>query len=204
MNGANVIIKSEKGFSLVEFLAAATILIIMGASMFSVMAEMERNAGYQSEVQAVLGNTRTAMNTVTRYIRGAGNNPLGAVFDGLTIASASSVRLRTDVTGSSLADPNRGDPDGDTNDVDEDVTLRYNAGARTIECVLGDGTVRTIANRITAFNMQYFDASGGVVAAGADVRRVRVTISGSSNLAHLQTQQTFGITEVGDVQLVTR
>lgn len=195
---------SESGFTLVEFLVSSVILVVLGASVFSAIVEMGRTASYQTEVQAVIQNTRIAMNTLERYIKQAGNNPRLATFEGVTIIGPSQVRLRADLTGSAPGHPDQGDPDGDTNDIDEDVTVGYNSTDRTIEMVLPDGSVRGIAGGITAFTMQYFDSTGGATAVGADVRRVRVTISGGSRLAHPQTKKTYAITEVSDVQVSTR
>ena len=89
--------------------------------------------------------------------------------------------------------------------LDEDVILRYNAGARTIEIVIpATGTVRTVAGFITAFNMQYLNQFGAATAVGNDVRSVQVAISGGSRRAHPQTRQTYGITEACTVQLVSK
>jgi len=195
---------AESGFTLIEFLVASLILILVGGYMFSVMAEMERTASYQSEIQAVTANTRIAIEVMQRYIRQAGNNPRGIPMEGLSIVGPSEVRIQADLTGSSLSDPNQGDPDGDVGDLDEDVVLRFNAAQRVIEAVLPDGTVKTVAGHITALSMQYLNQFGADAGAGGDVRRIRITISGGSQMANPQTHQTFGITEVCDVQLISR
>jgi len=204
MNGSQSNIAAEQGFTLAEFLLSTLILLVMSGYMFTVMADMERSAGYQTQIQGVLANTRIAMNTVQRYLKHAGNNPHEIALQGLTIVSPSEARIQADLTGSSTTDPNRGDPDGDINDLDEDVTLRHNAVARTIELVLPDGTVRTVASFINQFSMQYLDQFGGATAVGSDVQRVQVTISGRAATADLRTGQTFGVTNTSDVYLVSR
>jgi len=194
----------KAGFSLVEFLISSTILVVLGASVFSAITDIGRTASYQTEVQTVLQNTRIGMDTLARQIKQAGNNPLAATFEGITIGSATQVQIRSDLTGSAPGHPNQGDPDGDTSDVDENVTFRYDAGARAIEMVLGDGTVNRIASYISAFSMQYFDTTGSVTAVGADVRRIRVVISGATTLANPKTGQRYGITLTEDIDVSTR
>lgn len=194
----------ETGFSLVEFLISSTILVVLGASVFSAITDIGRTASFQTEVQNVLQNTRLAIDTLARRIKQAGNNPLNAAFEGITIGGAQQVQIRSDLTGSAPGQPNKGDPDGDTNDVDENVTFRYNAGDRTIEMVLGDGTVNRIASYISAFSMEYFDTTGSVTTVGANVRRIRVAISGASTLRDPKTGQMYGITLTEDIDVSTR
>jgi Tfp pilus assembly protein PilW len=193
---------TESGFSLVEFLIAAVILVALGATAFSAMAEMQRTASYQTEVQSVNQNLRIAMDTLSRYVKQAGNNPRAAAFEGITITGATQVRLRADVTG--LAGGNLGDSDGDTADLDEDVTIRFNAAQRSIEMVLPNGDTRSIANYVTGFSMQYFDRLGVATGVGADVRRIRITITAGTLVAHPQTHRIYRITEASDVQVATR
>jgi hypothetical protein len=122
----------------------------------------------------------------------ATDNPRNAAFNAVTIGSATQVSLRADITGSSGG--SQGDPDGDILDADEDVTIRYNSTAKSIELVLPDGTSNTLANYISSFSLQYLDAGGTVTAVDNDVRLIRVTISGASTVANPRTHKTYGIT----------
>ncbi len=195
---------SEKGFSMVELLISTLILTIVGGYVFSAMVEMERTSSYETEVNAVLDNSRMAMETVQRYLKHAGNNPLGIALQGITIVSPQEVRIQADLTGSTPPGSNRGDPDGDINDLDEDVTLRYNANARTIEIVPTGQNPRTVASYIANFSMQYLDAAGAATTVGADVASIQVTISASSQIPNPKTRQTYGITEACNLQLISR
>ena len=89
----------EAGFSLVEFLISSTILVVLGASVFSTITDLGRTASYQTEVQNVLQNARIGMDTLARHIKQAGNNPLSAAFEGITIGSSTQVQIRADLTG---------------------------------------------------------------------------------------------------------
>ncbi len=195
----------DSGFSLVEFMMATLVLMVVTASIFSMLGDTQRAASYQTEVQAVLDNTRIAMDTVERVLRQAGNDPRAVGFEGLTIVSATEVHVRSDLTGSAGPSlPDRGDPDGDTADSGEDITIRYNSGNRSVEMVPTGGSAQSIANYISAFNLQYFDAAGGSAVAGSGVRRISITITGASTLPDPKTHQVFSVQLKSDVQLATR
>ncbi len=193
------------GFSLAEFMMATGILLVITASIFSMLGDTQRAASYQTEVQAVLDNTRIGMDTVERALRQAGNDPHATGLDGLTIVSATEAVVRSDLTGSAgPALPDKGDPDGDIADSGENLTIRYNAGTSSIEVSPTGGTAQPVANHISAFAMQYFDAAGGAAATGADVRKVSITITGSSTMLDPKTRQPFSLRLKTDVQLATR
>ncbi len=195
----------EGGFSLVELLITSLILLLLSVSVFNSLADSQSVTGYQAQVQAVLENSRTALDTVERYLRQAGNDPLRRGGAGITITGPTEVTVKSDLTGSAgAADPDKGDPDGDFLDAGEDVTIRYDAAARTVELVPASGRPQTIASYISAFSMQFYDAAGAITSSGANVRRVKVTVSGTSTAANPKTRKTFGITLTSDVQIATR
>jgi hypothetical protein len=180
-------------------------LLSVSSAVFGMLAEIQRNGSYRTEVQAVMDNTRIAMDTVERIMRQAGNDPHNVGFPGVTIVSATEVRICSDLTGSAATSgfPDKGDPDGDTDDSGEDVTIRYNANG-SIELVPNGGPAQPIANYISGFQMEYLDALGAATNVGANVRRIRVTITGATNLADPQTGQAFNMQVASDVQLATR
>ncbi len=187
------------GFGLAEFLISTLIMLVLTAAVFTLMTSMQSSAGYQSEVQSVLTNTRVAMETIERYAFQAGNNPSGAALIPITNTSSTEVRFQSDITGS--AGTGLGDPDGNIDDPDEDVIIRYNSTAKSIELVLPDASVQTIANYISAFSIQYLDASGAATTTAADIRMIRVAISGQSTLSDPRTRKTFGISLASDFRM---
>ncbi len=195
----------ESGFTLVEFLVSSFILLIISAAVFSMLSEIQRTASYQSEVQAVLNNSRIAMQTVERCIRQAGNDPLNSGLAGITIVSPTEVRLQADLTGSANPTyPDKGDPDGDIGDSGEDITIRYHSNNQTLELLHGGRFAQPVANYISAFSMQYFDSVGNTTMVGSAVHKVAVSITASSKLPNPQTHQAFGLQLNSDVQLSTR
>jgi type II secretory pathway component PulJ len=195
---------SESGFTITEFLVSALLLLVVSAPIFGMLAEIQRAAGYQTEVQAVLNNSRIAMQTLERHIRQAGNDPLGCGLTGISVISPTEVRIQSDLTGSAgSASPDKGDPDGDIDDSGENVTIRFNGTARTLEVVPGGGSAQIVASYISGLSMQYYDANGNVVATGGGVRRVSVTISGTSLLPDPQTRQVFGLQWNSNIEVAT-
>jgi type II secretory pathway pseudopilin PulG len=196
--------ESQSGFGLAEFLMSSLILLIAALSVFGVLKDVQNSAGYQTEVQSVLNNTRLAIQTVGRYLRQAGNDPLGSGLSGITIVSATEVRVRSDLTGSAgSGDPDKGDPDGDTFDSGEDLTIRCNSATRSLEIVTESGAVQIVAGYISGISFRFYDSSGGPAATGKDVRRINVTVSGTSVLPDPVTRRSFGVRLSSDFQVAT-
>jgi Tfp pilus assembly protein PilW len=194
----------ESGFTLTEFLIAACVLLVISAAAFRMLIETQRVAGYENEVQAVLDNTRMAMQLVKGYIKQAGNDPLDSGLTALAIVSPTAVQIQSDLTGSAgPGNPNKGDPDGDITDSGENITIRFNDRARRLEIVPSRGSAQIVANYISEFSLQYFDAGGNPASAGEKVYKIKVTISGASLLPDPQTQQVFGIRISSDVRILT-
>ena len=214
--------KQEPGFTMVEFVISAVILLLISAALFTILAETQRSSSYQTEVQAVMDNTRIAMDTVEGYVRQAGNDPCRAAgFVGIGdggVMTATSVRLRSDLTGSArCATPgctcletdstlrDKGDPDGRTDAAGEDVTISYDSATSTVNITpQGAAAVQPIANYISAFTLQYFDQNGIATAVGANVLKIKITMTGTTTLANPQTKKTFGQTVTSDIQIATR
>ncbi len=196
--------QSESGFTLPEFLIAALIFLVVASSVFALLKDVQRSASYQTEVQSVLDNTRLAMQTIGRCLRQAGNDPLKTGVTGITMISPAELRVTADLTGSAgSGNPDKGDPDGDTLDSGENVTLRYNVGTRSMEAVTGSGAVQVIAGSISGLLFQCYNATGTPAAAGEAVHKVKVTISGASLLRDPETGRPFGLELSSDFDIAT-
>jgi type II secretory pathway pseudopilin PulG len=131
----------ETGFTITEFLLSVMILLIITSAVFALLTESQREASYQTEIQSVLNNANIAMQTVERYLRQAGNDPFTSGLSGITIISATELRVQSDIKGScGSSNPHKGDPDGDIEDSDENVLIRFNPRSRSIEVVSGNGS----------------------------------------------------------------
>lgn len=191
----------QAGFSLTEFLIASLILLIVASAVFKLLSELQRTASYQAEVQSVLNNTRIAMQTVERYVRQAGNDPLKSGLSGITIVSASEVRIRSDRTGS--AGGSKGDPDGDIDDSGENITIRHNKNSQSLEVVPHRGPAQIVANHISGLSMKYFNAEGNPANSGNEVRSITVTVSGATMHPDPDTHRPFGIRVSANIRILT-
>ncbi|NWG11912.1 MAG: hypothetical protein HXY20_00065 [Acidobacteria bacterium] len=192
----------ESGFSLVEFLISTLVLLLVATAVFAVLAETQRAASYQTEVQAVMDNSRVALETLERILRQAGNNPQGAALTPITIISPTEVQVQSDLTGS--VPPDRGDPDGQIDDPGENLTIRYNAGNRTIELIPNGGSAMPVANYISAFTIEWFDALGAATVNGAAATRARIRLTATTAVPNPQTRQIFGMQQACDVLIQSR
>jgi type II secretory pathway component PulJ len=196
--------KDVGGFALAEFLISALLFLGLSVVIFGVIADMQRNAGYQSEVQAVLSNSRIALQIIERHLRQAGNDPLGTGVRGITIVSPEEFQVHADLTGSEgLGNPDKGDPDGDTDDSGESVTIRYNSRTRSLEIVTGGGSSQVVAGYIAGLAFEYYDAQGSPTTLSTEVRRVAISLMATSLLPDPQTGQIFGVKLDSTIQLLT-
>jgi len=180
----------DAGFSLLEMLIVLLIFSILTASLFLLLNDFQHESAYRSETQAVLDNIRIAIETLEKYIRQAGNDPHGAGFQGITIISDQAVTIRADLKGSRGAD--KGDPNGDVNGSDENVTLRFNPANQSLEIVSG-GTAQIVCNHIVDIRFRYYDADGNPTMDGNKVRRIGITVSGAADRPNPVTREVFGI-----------
>jgi prepilin-type N-terminal cleavage/methylation domain-containing protein len=195
--------QSQSGFTLTEFLIAATVFLVISSSIFSMLFELQNAGSYQAEVQSVLGNTHNAMLTVERYIRQAGNDPLGIGVTGITIVSAEEIQVRSDITGSAgPANPDKGDPDGDVEDSGESVVIRYNSRTRSLEIVPEGGTAQIVAGFITGLAFQFYDANGNLTSTSRDVRRVGITMSAAGLQPDQRTGKVFGMQIKSEIEII--
>jgi prepilin-type N-terminal cleavage/methylation domain-containing protein len=193
------------GFTLVEFLMAVTLLLIVSLSLFRAVNEIQQSACRQAEVQEILDNMRMAFQAVAQCIRQAGNDPYRTGFEAVSIVGPTAVQIRSDLTGSEApGKPNRGDPDGDTSDFGEDVLIRYNNLKKRIEMVSGKSPARIIADRISGFSLEYLDAEGNPIGNGADVVAIRVKMSGTAAVNPSMTGNRFGLQWVGTVRILSK
>ena len=186
------------GFSLMELLMATAVLGLLAASLFPFLNNLQMETSYGVEKRAVIDNVRVAMETLEKYIRQAGNDPNGAGFQGVTIVSDQAVTIQSDVKGSHGSD--KGDPNGDVNGSDENVTLRFNPNNQALEVVSG-GTAQIVCNRVHEIKFRYYDADGNITTDGSKVRRIAVTITGLADQPDPKTRVVFGIRLEREIRL---
>lgn len=195
--------QSQSGFTLAEFLIVATVSLVISSSIFSMLFELQNAGSNQAEVQSVLGNAHSAMLTVERYIRQAGNDPLGIGVTGITIVSGEEIQVRSDLTGSAgPSNPDKGDPDGDVDDSGESVVIRYNSRTRSLEIVPEGGSAQIVAGFITGLAFQFYDSDGNLTSTSKDVRKVGITMSAAGVQPDQRTGKVFGMQIKSEIEII--
>ena len=194
----------QAGFTLVELMVTALIVLVIGSAVFTLLSEVQNSAQYRAEVQLVLNNARIALQTAERHIREAGNDPFDCGLAGVEIVSTSEVRIRSDRTGSSgTRNPNKGDPDGDIDDSGENITIRHNRAKRSLEIIHDGGPAQIVASNISGFSMRYFNAEGHATTSGHEVHTIALTVAGSASRPHPRTGRVFGVELTTSIRVLT-
>jgi type IV pilus assembly protein PilW len=147
----------EKGFTLVELMAAMVIAVVVMAGIYAAYYTQQKNATAQEQTAEMRQNLRAGLDLMTREIRMAGFDPTHAAGAGIVTPTANSIVFTSDLNG-----------DGDTADTDENITYALS------------GTIlqrngQAVAENIDAVNFVYLDGSGNVTAILSDVRSVQIT-----------------------------
>ena len=125
---------NSPGFTLVELLMAMAISGILMAGIYTAYRSQQRSYIAQEQVAALQQNLRVAFHFIEKEIRTSGCDPTRNSGAGIHTANPSAIRITMDITGGETDGiDNDGDGsideddeakfgDGDTNDVNEDVT----------------------------------------------------------------------------------
>jgi hypothetical protein len=192
----------EQGFGMAEMLIASALLVLIGGAALGLLGQVEQIASSQTDLQSVLQSGLVSLDLLGRILRQSGNDPCNAGIRGLSSAAANETRVCSDVTGSAApGDPDKGDPDGDTDDSYEDVVIRYDQSADTVQLVTVGGGVQTVAENISALALEFFDPSGTPVGPGPDASRARITLTSTSRTVSPRTRRPFSLRISSEVQL---
>ncbi len=178
------------GFTLVELLIAMAIAGIVMAGVYSAYSSQQRSYIVQEQVAAVQQNLRVAMYFMEREIRMAGCDPKGSAGAGIRTASPNSIRITMDITGGQTDGlDNDGDSnideadeanfgDGDTNDVNEDLTysLYTSGGIQKLGRKKPSTNNQPVAENIDALNLVYLDKDENPTITLAEIRSVQITL----------------------------
>ncbi len=151
--------ESNRGFTLVELLAAIFIAAILVAGLYSVFVSQQVAFSAQERIAEMNQNIRAAMDLMTREIRLAGYKKAGATFNGIATAQPSTIRILADL-----------DQNGDTLGTNEDITYSYNAGTMQI---CRNAVDFPIAENITSLTFVYTLADGTTTSTPADLTSIR-------------------------------
>ncbi len=125
--------KTNRGFTLIELLVAMALgLVVLGAILTIFVNQSQTNAA-QQEIAYAQQHVRAAMDLMLREIRNAGFDPTGNGFEVIPLATADSIRIRSDY-----------DEDGIPDDASEDVTYGVNASDQLTRKVGAGNAIRIV------------------------------------------------------------
>jgi prepilin-type N-terminal cleavage/methylation domain-containing protein len=167
----------ERGFGLIEVMISATILLVVSASVFTLLSRNQAVYRTEQDYATAVQNARISLDTIIRYLRQSGNNPHSAAFASLTY-QGDTLTIRSDLTGSQAsANPleSSGDPDSQLTAAYEQITIRYDSDSRQIRFDFGYGE-ETLAENIDMLEFEFFDAAGAATTNMNEVHRVVVQL----------------------------
>lgn len=159
-----------KGFSLVELLVATAVGLVVLASMYGVFTIQNKALSDQEEIVSMKQSVRAGMDMMVREVSLTGYDPAFTnSFIGVTVSN-SQHQIQADLDGNGAIDANS----------EENIIYAYDAANKRITRNIGAGAQPFVEN-VEAFAFEYLDGSGTVTALSADVRQIRITITGRTS-----------------------
>ena len=148
--------RSNDGFTIVEFLVAMVISLIVMSSIYSVYRSQQKSYIAQEQVAVMHQNLRAGMTVMTKDIRTAGYDPTRSLGTGIIQADSDQLQFT------------RVDVDSGTT---ETIAYSYDADTLTLR-----RNNQTVADNIEALDFVYLDSSGVTTASLSDIRSIQVTM----------------------------
>jgi len=108
----------EHGFTLVELFIAMAVGCFVVASMYTIQKSQQESCILQEQVAVVQQNIRASKYMMVRELRMTGFDPTGNAGAAITLADANIISFTADTRGAGFGS----DPDGDTDDPNENIT----------------------------------------------------------------------------------
>jgi type IV pilus assembly protein PilW len=142
----------NQGFTIVELLIAMVVALLALGAIYSTFLNQHKSYVVQEETAVMNQNLRIALFYMQREIRMAGCDPTGNADAKIITANATSINFTEDVRGDFV----ESDPDGDTDDANENIT--YCLKANNLVKNTGGGNQLVVQN-IDAIDFVYLDGS---------------------------------------------
>lgn len=154
--------RSEKGFSLVEFLIGSTITLGAITLSFTLLDQGQSTLTTQRAKTTAQSRARKVLNLMTTDIRATGGKPTtitAGTTPGLISASATSLRIVSDRTGNGTTNV------VGTDDANDDVTYTFNSTNKTLSRFAPNdsaynNTSVVLTNEIQSLTIRYYDETG--------------------------------------------
>ena len=170
-------LQEDGGFTLIELMVSIAIGLVVLASVATTFTSQTRAYSAQEQINQMEQNLRGALDIMSREIKMAGYKPNGGTVTGVVSYSSTGLTIQADLdgdgavlasgTGSSTAY--------------EQIVYAYDSANKKITRQVGDGSVTTLADNISAFSFTYYQSqsSGGAAATSAsNIRQIKIAMTG--------------------------
>ncbi|HBB16703.1 MAG TPA: hypothetical protein DCZ97_06740 [Syntrophus sp. (in: bacteria)] len=173
------------GFSLVELLVATAVGLVVLGAMYGVFTIQNKTFGDQEEILAMQQRIRAGMDMMAREVGMAGYDPCNVNYDsdpsnnfsGVTVNSAQ-LQIKADLDGNVPSSNNCQSPYKGINTAsEENIIYSFDATNKRITRNIGAEGQPFVEN-VEAFAFEYLDKDGNPTPISADVRLIRITITG--------------------------
>ncbi len=175
-----------RGFTLVEMMIAMAVGLVVLGTMYSTFTVQNKTFSDQEEIVAMQQNVRAGMDMMAREIGMAGYDPCRVNsdsdssnnFSGVTVNSTQ-LQIKADLDGNDPISHNCQSPyKGIDLTGEENIVYAFDATNKQITRNIGGGAQPFVEN-VQSFTFEYLKSDGITTAtAPADVRRIRITITG--------------------------
>jgi Tfp pilus assembly protein PilW len=167
---------ASKGFSLLELMIAMTVMMIMLVVLGSVLAGVNHQFRTQRPRLESVNNAQTAIDTIIRLIRMAGNRPVNCPSTFQVLAPAASDNLGNQYFGKLRIQADWNPSDCTLNGVEEDITFSVKDGVLYIDA----NQQVPFVDKVSAIRFMFFDKNNTVVpnpqAQSSDIAHIRVEV----------------------------
>ena len=165
----------DSGFTLIELMISMTIGLVVLAAVTKTFTIQSRQNNAEEQVAQMQQNARGALDLMIREVQMAKYDPAATAFPAETYGvtySATQLQIKSDISGN-------GTLDTATSGSVENIIYAYDSVNLRITRQLGSGgTAQILADNISAFTFNYYDANGSAVTSAANSGNIRkVTIS---------------------------
>ncbi len=160
---------NEQGFTMVELVIALAISLILIGIAVKIFLVQQKAYNVQGQLSEMQQNIRAATDMIVRETKMAGYDPTGTAFSSGVIYNTSQLQILADLDGNGAA-----------TSTNEDITYSYDGTDSQIVRNTGSGNY-AVAENIEAFTFSYLDANGTSTTTSADIRQIKITITGRTD-----------------------
>ncbi|MBL7203977.1 MAG: prepilin-type N-terminal cleavage/methylation domain-containing protein [Desulfobacteraceae bacterium] len=166
--------EKDSGFTLIELLIAMALALVVITSLSSAFISQRKTYAVQEQITEMIQNARAALDMISREVKMAGYDPMGAGIVGIPYSTAQ-LEIRADLNGN-----------GATSDASEDIVYKfYDSGdpdyPYQIKRKTGAGTFQPFAENIQSFTFKYLESDGTTevtdAAGEGNIRQIKITVT---------------------------